>query len=29
VELWDMLPPEDARKLGAAAADALINYFTR
>lgn len=29
VELWDQIPTADARALGAAAADALIEYFTR
>lgn len=29
VELWDQIPPADARALGAAAADALIDYFAR
>lgn len=29
VELWDEIPAEDARKLGATAADALIEYFAR
>jgi cytosolic carboxypeptidase protein 6 len=29
VELWDQIPPADARALGASAADALIEYFTR
>ncbi len=29
VELWDQIPAADARKLGAAAADALIDYFAR
>ena len=28
VELWDQIPKADARALGAAAADALIDYFT-
>jgi hypothetical protein len=28
VELWDQIPAADARALGAAAADALIEYFT-
>ncbi|HEX5006358.1 MAG TPA: M14 family zinc carboxypeptidase [Hyphomonadaceae bacterium] len=28
VELWDQIPDADARALGAAAADALIDYFT-
>jgi hypothetical protein len=28
VELWDQIPAADARALGAAAADALIDYFT-
>jgi hypothetical protein len=27
VELWDQIPTEDARALGAAAADAMIDYF--
>ena len=29
VELWDQIPTSDARKLGATAADALIEYFSR
>ncbi|MFT3725979.1 MAG: M14 family zinc carboxypeptidase [Hyphomonadaceae bacterium] len=29
VELWDQIPTADARALGAAAADAMIEYFTR
>ncbi len=29
VELWDQIPTEDARALGAAAADALIDYFAK
>ena len=29
VELWDQIPPQDARALGAAAADALIDYFAK
>jgi cytosolic carboxypeptidase protein 6 len=29
VELWDQIPAQDARALGAAAADALIEYFAR
>lgn len=29
VELWDQIPTADARALGVAAADALIDYFTR
>jgi hypothetical protein len=29
VELWDQIPTEDARKLGATAADALIEYFMK
>ena len=29
VELWDQIPTSDARKIGAAAADALIEYFAR
>jgi cytosolic carboxypeptidase protein 6 len=28
VELWDQIPPAEARALGAAAADALIDYFS-
>jgi hypothetical protein len=27
VELWDQIPDAEARALGAAAADALIDYF--
>ena len=29
VELWDQTPAAEARALGVAAADALIDYFTR
>ena len=29
VELWDQIPTADARKLGATAADALIDYFSK
>ena len=29
VELWDQIPTADARKLGATAADALIEYFSK
>lgn len=29
VELWDQIPAADARALGATAADAVIDYFTR
>ncbi|MEQ1783891.1 MAG: FixH family protein, partial [Hyphomonadaceae bacterium] len=29
VELWDQIPANDARKLGATAADALIDYFAK
>jgi hypothetical protein len=29
VELWDHISPQDARALGAAAADALIEYFAK
>jgi Zinc carboxypeptidase len=29
VELWDQIPTADARKLGATAADALIDYFAK
>ena len=29
VELWDQIPTEDARALGAVAADALIDYFAK
>ncbi len=29
VELWDQIPAADARKLGATAADALIEYFSK
>lgn len=29
VELWDQIPDADARALGAAAADALIDYFSK
>ncbi len=29
VELWDQIPTNDARKLGATAADALIDYFAK
>lgn len=29
VELWDQIPPSDARALGAAVADALIQHFTQ
>lgn len=29
VELWDQVSPEDARALGAAAADAMMEYFAR
>ena len=29
VELWDQISTADARKLGAATADALIEYFSR
>jgi hypothetical protein len=29
VELWDQIPTADARALGSAAADALIEYFSR
>jgi cytosolic carboxypeptidase protein 6 len=28
IELWDRIPPSEARRIGATAADALIDYFT-